>query len=143
LQRDPVFLAQSQLIARRLIVGDEGRPYGSVTPEYRKRRRSGRPIEDACAYVAADREIVARSRARVGAQKFWLVAYEQFCRDPNVLLRRLSDEVLRMPYQPITDTERASIRVSSVQAVDDETFGQILEACAEFGLVRPGQEYFA
>jgi hypothetical protein len=143
LQRDPVFLAQSQLIARRLIVGDENRPYGTVTPEYRQTMRPGQPVEDACAYVAADRQIVARTRDSVGAERFWIVSYEQFCRDPNVLLERLGEEVLKVPHERIPETERDSIRISRSQTVDDTTFVALQRACDELGLSRSGGEYFA
>ena len=143
LERDPLYLAQSQLAARRLIVGDENRPYGTVTPEYQRMRRPGRPLEDACAYVAADRKIVASSQHRVGPERFWILSYEQFCREPETLLERLSTEVLGLPYEPVAESERAAIRVSRSKSLDDATFAVLRRTCEELGLTRSPPEYFA
>jgi hypothetical protein len=143
LERDPLYLAQSQLAARRLIVGDENRPYGTVTPEYQQLRRPGRPLEDACAYVAADRQVVARTRDHVGPERFWIVSYERFCEEPQTLLERLSTEVLGLPFDPVSDSERAAIRVSRSKSLDDETFAVLERTCGELGLFRGRAEYFA
>jgi hypothetical protein len=142
LQRNPVFLAQAQLIARRLIVGDENRPYGPITPEYQQLRRAGSPVQDACAYVAADYRIAARTRSRISPQRFWTVSYERFCRDPNVLLERLSKEVLGIPYRPLSAAEQRAIDVSSKPKVDEETFAALRRSCEEFGLTGDQAEYF-
>jgi hypothetical protein len=71
-----------------------------------------------------------------------VVSYEQFCRDPNVLLERLSREVLKVPFEAIAQSERESIRVSRAQTLDDESFRALQRSCDELGL-RGSSEYFA
>lgn len=143
LQRNALYLAQSQLLARRLIVGDEARPYGTITPEYLELAQPADAAGDACAYVAADRKIVARTRSKVGANRFWTVSYEQFCRDPDLLLERLSREVLGIPFRAVPAKLRQLISVSNRQLVDDATFATLEHACGRLGLsCRESGEYF-
>src|SRR5688572_18258000 len=84
--RDPVYLAQSQLLARQMLLGRLDKPYGIRTPEYEARAQPGSPAEDACAQVAADRAVAENTRAAIGSSRFWMVSYERFCTDPNALL---------------------------------------------------------
>jgi Sulfotransferase family len=142
LVRDPVYLAQSQLLARQVLLGSLDRPYGIRTPEYEARAQPGRPAEDACAHVAADMAIAERTRAKVGPSRFWMVSYERFCADPNALLERLSREVLGRPFTSVTDEERKSIRVSAKRVIDETLFGSIVAACERMGLARDPGCYF-
>jgi hypothetical protein len=142
LRRDPVFLAQSQLVARRLLLGRVDVPYGISTPEYQARARPDRPAEDACAHVAADLDVAARTRRAIGESRFWTVSYEHFCDDPNVLLERLSREVLQVPYTPLTSADMAAIRTSSRRTVSQETFDEIVKTCDRLGIVRHVDRYF-
>ena len=142
LQRDPVFLAQSQLVARQLLLGRADIPYGISTPEYEARARPDRPAQDACAQVAADLDVAARTRRAIGESRFWMVSYEQFCDDPNVLLERLSREVLHVPYAPMTRSDMTAIRTSSQRTVSRETFDEIVKTCERMGLPRRAERYF-
>jgi len=140
--RDPVYLAQSQLLARQILLGGFDKPYGIRTPEYEARARPGRPAEDACAQVAADRTVVERTRTAIGPARFWLVSYERFCADPNALLERLSREVLRIPFTPLTAAEKDSIRVSTNRTLDESLFAEIVATCREMGLGRDPDCYY-
>jgi Sulfotransferase family len=142
LVRDPVYLAQSQLLARQLLRGRLDEPYGILTPEYEAQSQRGRPAEDACAQVAADRAVAERTRASIGPSRFWMVSYERFCADPNALLERLSREVLGQPFTPLTDAERESIRVSARRILDEPLFAGVVSACEQLELLRdPGCYY--
>ena len=84
LRRSPEFLAQSLLQARREIHGSVSRGYGvqdagggSMTAD---------PIHSVCAQVAFLNRVAEDMRARIGADRFWIVDYEEFCRSPGTLV---------------------------------------------------------
>jgi hypothetical protein len=51
--------------------------------------------------------------------------------------------VLGLPFDPVSDSERAAIRVSRSKSLDDETFAVLERTCDELGLLRGRAEYFA
>lgn len=84
LRRRPEFLAQSLLQARREINGSVSRGYGvqdagngGVTDD---------PVRSVCAQVAFLDQMAQDMRARIGAERFWIVDYEEFCRSPGTLV---------------------------------------------------------
>jgi hypothetical protein len=84
LRRSPEFLAQSLLQARREIHGSVFRSYGVqdagtgvVTDD---------PVPSVCAQVAFLDRMAEGMRARIGAERFWIVDYEEFCRSPGTLV---------------------------------------------------------
>ena len=76
LSRDPMYLAQALLVARRQIHGDENVAYG-IAPESGK---TGDPLKSVCAQVKFFEKVISDQQARIGNDRFWVVPYEQFCR---------------------------------------------------------------
>lgn len=94
LERDPVFLAQSLLLARQEITGDDARAYGL----HRVEEESGvNPVDSVCAQVMFHERLAATQQALLGPERFWRVSYEQFCADPAALVARVARELLGMP----------------------------------------------
>lgn len=89
LTRDPVFLAQSLLRARRDIHGRDDVPYG-LAPD----RRGVDPIEDVCRQVRHHESLVRSQQARLGEERFRTVAYEDLCADPAAIATRVSENLL-------------------------------------------------
>lgn len=88
LRRDPVMLAQSLLEARDLLTGSRQRRYGlsDNSPP------ADDAIEDVCRQVEYLNTLLDQQLAALGPERFLLLDYEQFCRQPAQLLSHLIDQ---------------------------------------------------
>ena len=126
LERDPVFLAQSLLLARRDIHGNDAHPYGL----HRSSEVTGmNPVESVCAQVLFHEQLAASQEAQLGAKRFWRVSYEQFCADPAALVQRVRHELLGLPEEtmtlpPFTVSRRNRLPDGMLQQIED-TFGRL------------------
>jgi hypothetical protein len=135
LRRSAVFLAQSQLIARRKILGREDMPYGPVTPAYLSRRDPDDPVRDSCILVASYRDAMETMRRTVGPERFWILPYEEICSDPNALLAKVAGVISGTSYDPLTEAEiRDGIAPGTRRLVDDRTYERIAAVCEELGI---------
>lgn len=95
LRREPVYLAQSLLRAREEINGNIEQSYGVVDTD------DSAPTSDPVVQVAKQVRYLDRlaeeQQARIGKDRFWIVAYEDFCRDPGALVERVRTDVLGQP----------------------------------------------
>ena len=88
LRRSPDFLAQSLIQARREILGTESRGYGVRDPA--KLADEHDPVTSACQQVEfLDRKALDLA-ASLGSDRFWLIDYEDFCREPGRLVSDVS-----------------------------------------------------
>jgi sulfotransferase family protein len=90
LTRDPVFLARSLLRARLEIHGREDLGYG-LTPG----NRGDDPVEDVCRQVIFHSSLAQEQQTRLGADRFHLISYEGFCRNPSATLQLVTEQILR------------------------------------------------
>ena len=95
MNRDPVYLAQSLLRARQEIHGDLNTPYGVDEADFSV---TGDFIEDVCRQVRFHNRKIQEQLRIIGAERFWVVPYELFCSNPEELVRRVSEEILHLPY---------------------------------------------
>ena len=124
LDRDPVYLAQSLLKARLEITGDLSAPYGV-------NHRSGLPfsgdcVDDVCEQVLFHRESANHQLALLGKERFWVISYESFCRQPHLLVKRVAKQVFKMPIQE--SQLRAKLKpfcVSNRRRIKPEWFEQL------------------
>jgi hypothetical protein len=119
--RDPLFLAQSLLLARRDIHGGEDVPYGLVGGPG-SGAEAGDVIEDVCRQVLYHEQVAREQQTRIGAQRFWIVRYEAFCRDPTALVGRVAVDVLGQPppviqLRPFTVSDSVRIEPARFKAV--------------------------
>jgi hypothetical protein len=90
LTRDPLYLGQSLLIARREIHGSDTKTYGLATPTLDRPPDLYRDI----ARQVAFHEGMARSQQRrLGEDRFQIVSYEDFCAAPGELIARIGGEM--------------------------------------------------
>ena len=96
LARDPLYLAQSLLLAREEIHGDRRFPYGLTHggPPLAD------PLEDVCRQVRFHEQLARTAQERLGPDRFWILSYEAFCADPRGLVERVAREFLRQPPDP-------------------------------------------
>jgi hypothetical protein len=129
LEREPLYLAQSLLLARSYIHGDEMTPYGL---DDRHRSLASDPISDVCRQVRYHESLAAEQAARLGPDRFRILSYEDFCRDPQKAVRAIARDVLRTSAD--SDRVPASLDASRSQRVPDDVFRRLrieLDSCEE------------
>jgi len=99
LTRDPVFLAQSLLKARNDIHGNVHISYGIGDPDSTTTQGSAY-IEDVCNQVLFHETKIREQQRTIGADRFWIISYESFCREPEKLVQRVSERILDTPVDP-------------------------------------------
>lgn len=112
LRRSPDFLAQSLLQARRDIQGSVSRGYGVRVAD--NGWEAADPIASVCAQVAYLDHRALELASQLGPERFWLVDYEDFCREPGSLIAAVSER-LGIPLQAGTSgSEITPIRSRNV-----------------------------
>lgn len=121
--RDPMYLAQALLIARIEIHGNVHTAYGVDDPN-KSKDRSIDYVEDVCRQVLFHEQQSREQLQTVGPERFWIISYEKFCKKPEDLVRRVSEQILGQPIQKV----RAALKpfeISSRIKVDPELFKKI------------------
>lgn len=118
LERDPRFLAESLLVARRAIHGDEQVPYGLAPGPV----AGESPVESVCRQVAFLKAGAEAQREALGPRRFWIMGYEEFCARPEEWIARVGRELLDLPAEAIRRPAadfRLTPRLHSALAAED------------------------
>jgi len=118
--RDPLFLAQSLLKARQDIHGNIHEPYGIDSPYHAHPEDY---IESLCEQVLFHEQVIREQQRIVGEDRFWIVQYEEFCRHPEIIVKRVSEEILGIPVS--MDELQAKLKpfsASNTLRMDSEVF---------------------
>lgn len=94
LRRDTRYLAQSLLTARMEINGNINQSYG-VTEEGH-RPEHGDPVEAVLEQIRYLDHLAIKQQTTIGEDKFWIIDYEMFCRDPAALVNRVKSLILNI-----------------------------------------------
>jgi LPS sulfotransferase NodH len=120
MRRDPVFLAQSLLLARRYIHGSDDHPYGLAPPG----EKSPDPVEDVIRQVRYHETLTIRQLDELGVDRFRVVSYEKLCANPRQQISDLAGKLLGL--KPDLEAIPESFTASRSQKVDDETFERLV-----------------
>ena len=123
--RDPLYLAQSLLIARIQIHGDPTISYG-IDRDDKAYKNDTDFVRDVCEQVIFHENRIHSLQEKIGKDKFWIVEYERFCENPQELVDRVSREVLGEDIN--VKGKEASIEpfnVSSTVRIDAELFEKL------------------
>jgi hypothetical protein len=124
IRRDPIFAVQSILGARETIQGTRHAPYGVTDPAQRQLKAS--PIEDVCAQVLYHERKMEEQRRAIGAARFWVVEYEQFCVAPHAIVERVGREILGLELDtkalqaalpPLRNTNRSKLPTAELEEI--------------------------
>jgi len=118
LDRDPVYLAQSLLIARSYIHGDEAVAYG-----LNEGLAGGRdPVGDVCRQVRFHQQLAKNQLAELGPERFKILSYDAFCADPAEIVTKVAgwlDVVVDESKVP------GELGVSRSRRLDSEVFARL------------------
>ncbi len=128
LQRDPVYLAQSLLLAREFMYANNQVSYG-IAGDDRERLD---PIEDVCRQVMFHRHCVEKQLELVGSERFLVLSYEDFCADPAASVAMIAERYLDLDLSVATLAETLPpLRSSTTRRIDEESFARIESTLAQ------------
>ena len=96
LQRETKYLAQSLIQARLEINGNIEQSYGvtNVQTETSKDSHSDIPVVQVLKQIDYLKSLAKEQENTIGSDRFWIVSYEEFCRNPSALIERVRVEIL-------------------------------------------------
>lgn len=129
--RDPAYVAQSLLAARLEIQGDLEARLWVDNPDKSHLQR-GDYIEDVCDQVLYHERKILEQQQIIGADRFWIVSYEQFCREPELLIKRVSEQILgqRVDLDELKKTVKP-FQLSNAVRMPPPLFKQIKQTLAD------------
>lgn len=87
-ERDPLYVAQSLLVAREVVQGDRAAVWG-----FGAQVDEPDPITSVADQVVAVERTIERETAKVDSDRLTRVSYEEFCADPGELVRAIGDSL--------------------------------------------------
>lgn len=128
LDRDPVYLAQSELIASQFIHGDEKIPYGVRfnTDDKSEGEQVFDPVEQVCNQVLHHKEMMLKQETLIGKERFIIVPYGEFCENPAKWVLDISNRMLGHGLD-IDELNKSLLpfRKSNNKKIDEEVFSRI------------------
>lgn len=98
LTRSRIELAKSLYKARYDIHGSFAVPYGIHDADGRQRDEQSfddaDPVTSVCSQVLFLEDQSRQQQSKVGPERFWIISYEDFCRDPSATILRVADDIL-------------------------------------------------
>jgi len=116
--RDPIYVAQSLINARKEIQGNLNDALWVDDPD-KSGIQDGNYVEDVCNQVLYHEKKIAEQQKLIGAERFRIVRYEDFIEDPNVLLKEICDEILKIEFNP-EEPLRPFPNANKIQVSDNE-----------------------
>jgi hypothetical protein len=129
-ERSPDALALSLYRARMDIHGESSVPYGLTVQALRHPEDA---VEDVCRQVLFHEQLALQQQARLGAERFVIVRYEDICRDPRAYVEAIGRSLLDVvPDFDATDPDLESFPVG-LRAGDDRLLARIRETLTRLG----------
>ncbi len=130
LRREPIYLAQSLLLARSQIHGDPRVPYGLQGSS-----RDQDPVKDVCRQVWFYEKARQGQLESLGADRFWTLSYEEFCREPGALVHSVATGVLGLEAN-LGDLQRSlpPIPIHNRRRVSAATFEALASGLRSLGV---------
>lgn len=119
--REPEYLAQSLLQARIDINGDIQKSIWVDNPDKSSVDRSNY-IEDVCDQVLYHEKKIAEQQQAIGAERFWIIKYEEFCRNPKKLVISVMDKILQSSPESMNSVEIEPFKISNRIKVEQNLF---------------------
>lgn len=129
LYRNPLNLAQSLYIARREISGSLRAAYGvqhDVTAP-------DDPVEDVCQQVLFHERHAQEQQERLGIDRFSIISYESFCRNPNGLVEMVARQHPSLEMRKPNSERMESFAISDRRKLPDEIIDRMQQRLKELG----------
>jgi hypothetical protein len=130
-RRDPVYVAQSLLLARQRIQGSKAIGWGLRSRDHDPADGAGAYVDDVCDQVFAIDTRLREDRARLGRGRFIEMSYERFCADPAGHVRLVFERVWGAPLHDGGLQELRPFAAANRVGIEDGEFERIRRRMAD------------
>jgi len=123
--RNPVFVAQSLVLSRRIVQGSAKLGWGLLSKDSENTQDPLVYIDDICRQVQEVNQVIDQNRAAITSERYFRISYEEFCANPKRLVKEISSKVLD---QQMDSEELEQLKFSTAsngQRLNDEEFNRI------------------
>ncbi len=120
-KRDPLFLAQSLLVARERIVGNMSLPYGVNHSD----ADPSDPVTDVCRQVKFHFDSMRREANAIPPDNILWVQYEDFCANPVKVAEKIKSETTELGYRKNINSQPTSFNISDKRTLSAQTFERL------------------
>jgi hypothetical protein len=122
-KRDPSYHAQSLLKARMTIHGNDDIAYGLQSPEkIMQGRGNSDPVMEVCEQVLFHEKTIEQQQGIIGSDRFWIISYEEFCKNPEILVKQISEQILKQPI----DKKKLETNLKSFQSANKRKIDTVI-----------------
>lgn len=128
LDRDPIFLAQSHLVARRFINADEQKSYGIEFETLTSQTEDA--ISNICKQVFNHKQMIKHQQDVVGSDRFHIVDYEEFCKNPAKIVVKIAKECLGLDLEVTIEPFKVANKIN----ISEDEFSKIKSTTKQLNL---------
>ena len=123
--RNPVFVVQSLIMSRRKVQGSDKIAWGLLSNDSDESDDPLHYIEGICRQVYRVDQVIARGREKINPNKYIRISYEEFCNDPENLIRKVGLHT-KIPIQEPKSLKGLKFSTNSnTQRLNDDEFNRI------------------
>jgi len=123
--RDPIFVAQSIVLSRRMVQGTDKIGWGLLSKDSEHSDDPLAYIDDICNQVYRVEQLLAKNRERIDPKRYFRIAYEEFCENPCNFVQLVGMEALNCKIEMEELTNLRFSKASNGQRLTDEEFNRI------------------
>jgi len=123
--REPLYLGQSLLLARRDIQGDFEHSYGVDDPNREQNKVCF--LDQIVQQVQYNQSLAVKQQHNIGTDHFWVVSYEDFCVNPGRLVFDINDKILKSNSNDLISQEIEPIHCRNERKINPILFRQLQE----------------
>lgn len=125
-RRDPVFVAQSLMIARQRIQGSQSIGWGLRSRSGSSSRDPLGYIDDVCDQILEIETRLTREELALGRDRFFEISYERFCADPGRFVQKISHWIWNTGVKDDRyQRELKPFQVTNARLLDRDEFARI------------------
>ena len=133
-RRDPVYVVQSLLNARKEVQGDSAFAWGLLSEDADSNSDRLSQIESVCRQVEAVERTMQQARSIVGPDQYWVIQYEEFCKDPKHVIHRLGEKFFTPDQWIDSLSGLQSFQCTNKQTLPDPEFERVVAYFESRGL---------
>ena len=93
-------------------------------------------IEDVCNQVIFHQKRIFEQQKKIVPDKFWIISYEDFCKDPAKLVKRVSEDILKTSIHDENKLKTLKpFEIANRVKIDSKIFKEIKHKCGELEMI--------
>ena len=123
--RNPIFVAQSIILSRRIVQGDAKIGWGLLSTDSKESKDPLAYIDDICNQVHQVNQVIAENRKKMDPKRYFRIGFEEFCENPGAFVQIIGREVLGQIVESPGLAGLQFSKASNGQRLNDDEFKRI------------------